>query len=279
MTIAAGSAALASDELNVHNADGTLKSSLTITTPTINGGLLAQNIAFSSDISPSSLSADQDNYNPTGLSTASTLRLTSSTSVNITGLADGATGRLLLIHNIGSSNIVLKDESASSTAANRFALSGDVTVGADQSVILQYDSTSSRWRAASTPSSAHVSGGASSLSDISTSSTSFVDMTGMSVTIASNGKPTLIMFTGCFDTPARVFFRIMEDGVAIHDGSMGDDHSQYSLDGLTGDMACIIYRTPSVGSHTYTVQWKTSAGTSYMRGAMFAPFRLTVVEL
>jgi len=146
MTIAAGSAALASDELNVHNADGTLKSSLTITTPTINGGLLAQNIAFSSDISPSSLSADQDNYNPTDLSTASTLRLTSSTSVNITGLAGGATGRLLLIHNIGSSNIVLKDESASSTAANRFALPGDITLVADSVILLQYDATSSRWR-------------------------------------------------------------------------------------------------------------------------------------
>jgi len=123
----------------------------------------------------------------------------------------------------------------------------------------------------------HVSGGASSSSDISTTSTSFVDMTSMSVTITSNGKPTLIMFTGAYNTPAQAFFRVLEDGVAIHDGTYGDSQSFGSAD--AGDMSCVIYRTPTAGSHTYKVQWRTVSGTSYMYGSTYAPFRLTVVEL
>jgi hypothetical protein len=50
------------------------------------------------------------------------------------------------IHNIGPGTGTLKDESASSSAANRFALNGDYSLPADCSVILMYDSTSSRWR-------------------------------------------------------------------------------------------------------------------------------------
>jgi hypothetical protein len=102
---------------------------------------------LSADITPAQITADQNDYNPTGLSTASTLRLSSDASRNITGLAGGADGRVLLLHNVGANAIVLKDESASSTAANRFALSADITLAADQVAVVQYDSTSSRWRA------------------------------------------------------------------------------------------------------------------------------------
>jgi hypothetical protein len=121
---------------------------------------IPQNIAFSGDISPSSIGANQNDYNPTGLSTASTLRLTASAAYNITGLAGGADGRLILIHNIGSNTITLKDESASSAAANRFALNGDVVLNPDTSCILQYDSTSSRWRLFGDSPSAHIAASA-----------------------------------------------------------------------------------------------------------------------
>lgn len=104
-------------------------------------------VAFRGDISPAQITADQNNYNPTGLADAAVLRLSSDAARNITGLAGGADGRIIIIHNIGSFDIVLVDESASSTAANRFALNANVTISADQVAILQYDSTSSRWRA------------------------------------------------------------------------------------------------------------------------------------
>lgn len=115
---------------------------------TFNGALdIAKSFSLSGVISPPQLTSNQNNYNPTGLSGASVLRLSSDASRDITGLQGGADGRLLFIPNVGSNDIVLKDENASSSAANRFALNSDVTIQADNLVILQYDSTSSRWRA------------------------------------------------------------------------------------------------------------------------------------
>lgn len=121
-------------------------------------GALSTTFALSGDISPSQITADQNDYNPTGLSSASTLRLTSDASRNVTGLQGGADGRVLVLHNVGSNNIVLKDDSASSTAGNRFALSADITIGVDQAAVLQYDSTSSRWRCIALPAASSSSG-------------------------------------------------------------------------------------------------------------------------
>lgn len=120
-----------------------INSAGTIVGPLIDG---SGTVAFSADVSPTQITGDQNNYNPTGLATANTLRLSSDASRNITGLAGGTDGRLLLIHNVGAQNIVLKDEDAASTAANRFALTGDFTLLPDAVCLLQYDSTSSRWR-------------------------------------------------------------------------------------------------------------------------------------
>lgn len=102
--------------------------------------------AWQGDISPTSISTSQNNYAPTGLSGATVLRLTSSANVNITGLTGGADGRFLTIYNIGTFNITLKNESGSSTAANRFTSSGDVVLRGGECVNLSYDATSSRWR-------------------------------------------------------------------------------------------------------------------------------------
>lgn len=101
---------------------------------------------LSGDISPAQITSNQNDYNPTGLSGATVLRLSSDASRNITGLQGGADGRVIAIVNVGSNNIVLKDADSGSSAANRFALSGDITLAADDGLILQYDSTSSFWR-------------------------------------------------------------------------------------------------------------------------------------
>lgn len=105
-------------------------------------------IAFTGIISPASFGVQQNDYNPTGLADASTLRLTPTAAVSLTGIAGGAAGRILILHNVGSFNLTLPDESASSTAANRFAISGTMglVLRPDDCVTLQYDPTSSRWR-------------------------------------------------------------------------------------------------------------------------------------
>lgn len=100
-------------------------------------------------ISPSQITSDQDDYAPTGYATATVFRLSSDASRNITGFAAGNDGQIALFHNVGAQDIVLNDESSSSTAANRFALTADLTLSADAVAILQYDGTSARWRAVS----------------------------------------------------------------------------------------------------------------------------------
>lgn len=110
---------------------------------TIQGGLI-----IDGDLSPAQLTANTDNYAPTGIQGAHILRLSTDASRDLTGIAGGVTmvdGRELTIVNIGAQNLVLKND-VTSTAANRFLLGADVTVTPEQAVRIIYDGTSSRWR-------------------------------------------------------------------------------------------------------------------------------------
>ena len=107
--------------------------------------IIMDTLAYESDISPAQITSNTDNYAPTGLSTATVLRLSTDASRNLTGITGGADGRILVLLNVGSFPLVLKDN-VTSTAANRFQLVGDLTLQGDEGVILYYDSTSSRWR-------------------------------------------------------------------------------------------------------------------------------------
>jgi len=108
---------------------------------------ISANLSLTGDISPTQLTANQNDYNPTGLSTASVLRLSADASRSISGLAGGADGRVLFIHNVGSNDIVLLNNGLDSSAANRFAMPQNLTVTENMLVVLMYDATSSRWRA------------------------------------------------------------------------------------------------------------------------------------
>lgn len=107
----------------------------------------SEDFALAGDISPAQITANQNDYNPTGLSTANVLRLTTDASRDVTGLQGGADGRILVVLNRGSYNLVLKHESASSTAANRFKfpMVGDHTLVPGAGITLIYDSIDSRW--------------------------------------------------------------------------------------------------------------------------------------
>lgn len=93
------------------------------------------------------IATDQNDWSPTGLSTASIIRLTCGSGDTITGLAGGADGRIITIFNVGSNSATLISESSSSTAANRFkTVAGNVRIPVNGLVTLIYDSTTSRWR-------------------------------------------------------------------------------------------------------------------------------------
>lgn len=134
-----GTGADAYDNLAV-GADGTFLTALASETLGINW----HNFRLLNDIS-ASITADQDNWAPTGIATASVIRVTTDASRNITGITTGVDGRILVLLNVGANNFVLKDDTTS-TAANRFQLNGDVTVRADNGCAIWYDATSSRWR-------------------------------------------------------------------------------------------------------------------------------------
>jgi hypothetical protein len=115
--------------------------------PTFTGNVInSGSEAWTGIISPAQITGDQNNYAPAGFSSATTLRLSTDASRNITGLAGGTSGLLIVIHNVGSFNIVLNSQNGSSTAANRFALAHDITIPPDGMVFLNYDNTTQRWR-------------------------------------------------------------------------------------------------------------------------------------
>ena len=95
---------------------------------------------------PTQLSADQNDW---ALSASnSNFLISASTAVNVTGIAGGVSGRVIVLVNSGSGVITLKNENTGSTAANRIHLAGasDVLIAGDGTVTLLYDGTASRWR-------------------------------------------------------------------------------------------------------------------------------------
>ncbi len=107
---------------------------------------ISGSFSLTSIISPSSLAADQNDYAPTGFSTAFYVRQDSSTVVNFTGWAGGTIGRLFEYTNISSLRHTFVNESSSSSAANRFALPANLVIEPGISKLFWYDTTSSRWR-------------------------------------------------------------------------------------------------------------------------------------
>jgi hypothetical protein len=103
--------------------------------------------ALTSDITPTQLSGDENNYSPTGLSTASVLRLDAAgNDIALTGLAGGSDGRILVLYNKGTHSILLKAENSSSSDANKFGFVQDYRLFEESGCTLIYDGTASRWR-------------------------------------------------------------------------------------------------------------------------------------
>lgn len=117
-------------------------------------------LKLSTQSAPAQITADQNNYNPSSVVCASsaTLLINSDAARNLTGMAGAVAGCEMAVINNGSFTITLKDENASSTAANRFGFGADLALGSKQGALLRYDGGSSRWRQVGGPSS---SGGGS----------------------------------------------------------------------------------------------------------------------
>lgn len=112
---------------------------------------VAETFALQGDLTPATITADQNDYAPAGIADATRLRLAANAhGRRITGLQGGADGRMLILDNIGSFEIAILPDSGLSTAANRILVplggNGEWRLKPQESLILIYDSTSSRWR-------------------------------------------------------------------------------------------------------------------------------------
>jgi hypothetical protein len=105
-------------------------------------------VAYDSQITPATLAVDTHNYAPTDIGIANVVRVSSSSNIQLTGIIapSPVAGQILLMINIGGSNITLVNSSASSTATNRFLMNGNKTLQGNESVQLCYDKISLRWR-------------------------------------------------------------------------------------------------------------------------------------
>ena len=89
--------------------------------------------------------SSQNNYDADGLSV---VYFTGASNIDLTGIRNGYEGSIRIIYATGAGTITVKNQSASSDAANRIITqsAGDVSVTTNKAIILVY--LASRWREA-----------------------------------------------------------------------------------------------------------------------------------
>jgi len=99
-------------------------------------------------IEPAAQVGSIDDFSPTDLAIANVLFISSTSPVSWTGLLAPSPSKpqLILIVNIGSFNITIRNNDASSLAANRFSVNNNVAISPNDCGYLFYDITRSRWR-------------------------------------------------------------------------------------------------------------------------------------
>jgi hypothetical protein len=112
------------------------------------------------------------------------------------------------------------------------------------------------------------------ISTTTTTSTSFVQMTGSSASLSSVGGNVLIIFVGGVSNSGAGNSSSLDlaiDGTRQGDASFGLV-SVHAPVANYNDMCCMVFMTstpPIAGSHAYSVYWKTAAGTLSGAGRLF----------
>lgn len=99
-------------------------------------------------ITPSSIGANQNDYNPTGWADATTVRLSSSGFYGIHSFATATDGEQKTLRNVGSNGLYLPCEHPDGTAAQRVACSEtgqDFLLMPGHAIEIEYDGTLTRW--------------------------------------------------------------------------------------------------------------------------------------
>lgn len=109
-----------------------------------------ETIAADAVITPAVITINTNNYEPAGVQSASIIRASSSSHINITGIIapDTARWKQMTIYNVGTNIITLVNNSALSVAQNRMLMANNtnIQIPTNGSATLIYDQTSQRWR-------------------------------------------------------------------------------------------------------------------------------------
>lgn len=227
-------------------------------------------ISYNGTISPAQITAQQDNYNPTGLSTATILRINSDAARTITGIAGGSDGRILVVINTGTKAITLAND-VTSTAANRFLFDGsDLALAGGCAVILWYDTTSSRWRCigqAMKVSTTDDQGTTTITNSLTT------DQLATGMTRTPKAGIYFVLFTGMFgnsNNGASVFASIWMGGAQV----AGTERQYLSPQANSRTAFAAGARTTVDGTQAIEGRWRVSANTGTMIGRS-----LTILEV
>ncbi len=108
---------------------------------------LPTSVNIGGTISPPAIAAQANNYSPTGLSTATYIRLTVTGDQYMSGIAGPSDGRLLIMTVVTGSSITFLHNNSASTAANRLFLpdSSDLKLNTVESAIFRYDANIPGW--------------------------------------------------------------------------------------------------------------------------------------
>ena len=106
------------------------------------------------------------------------------------------------------------------------------------------------------------------VANISTTSTTFVDYTGISITTTTeSGDTILALATATLShgtTLTNIDMQLVLDGTLMTNSQIARYHSTRANTGGR-DITQVLFGTqaPSAGSHTVKIQWMTDAGTAY----------------
>ncbi len=118
--------------------------------------------------------------------------------------------------------------------------------------------------------------------DVTTTSATFVDMTGVTITITTGATRCMIEFTAdvfhSSATPQSISIALLIDGAS--QGGTGGNLGVTSVAVNSGINVSFTFLTDvlSAGSHTFKIQWKTSAATATVQAGSVVPLIFSVIE-
>lgn len=121
-------------------------------------------------------------------------------------------------------------------------------------------------------------GSAQVTSNVTTTSTSAVDLTGATVTVTTGTRPVVVSFYGMVShSVASKQFQLN----LVQDGSSIQQANAFSVTaGGFVPIHIMVRVNPAAGSHTFKVQWQVvDAGTGTVAGGGTFPAQLEVVEV